>query len=95
MYLGMYGVHSPVNIRQVWDKDWSQRVEHMQVPKGTGLGVRRSKRSLSACYIRRKCHMETYHNSVICRVRLYGHNLVSSLIGGGFSLYLVRLQNVI
>ena len=28
-------------------------------PKGTGPGVQRSKRPLSACHIRRKCSMET------------------------------------
>ena len=54
---------------QVPEKDWSQPVEHMQVPYGTGPGVRRSKRPLSACYIRRKCSMETYHKSVKSRVR--------------------------
>ena len=32
-YLGMFRVHSPVKIRQVWDKDWSQQVKHVQVPK--------------------------------------------------------------
>ena len=31
---------------QVREKDWSQQVEHMQVPNGTGPGVRRSKRPL-------------------------------------------------
>ena len=45
-------------------KDWSQQVEHMQVQNGTGPGLWRSKRPLSACYIRRKCSMETSHNSV-------------------------------
>ena len=33
---------------QVREKDWSQNVEHMQVPNGTGPGVRRSKHPLSA-----------------------------------------------
>ena len=36
----------------------------MHVPNGTGPGVRRSKRSLSACYTRRKCSMETSNKSV-------------------------------
>ena len=40
---------------QVREKNWSQQVEHLQVPFGTGPGVRRSKRPLSACYNRRKC----------------------------------------
>ena len=31
-------------------------------PKGTGPGVRRSKRSLLACHTRCKCSMETTHN---------------------------------
>ena len=38
-------------------------------PKGTGPGVRRSKRPLSACHNRRKCSMETYQNSVKGQVR--------------------------
>ena len=41
----------------------------MQVPKGTGPGVRRSKRPLSACHTRRKCCMETTQNSVKGQVR--------------------------
>ena len=36
------------------DKYWSQEVEHMQVPDGTGQVVRESERPLLACYIRRK-----------------------------------------
>ena len=59
----MFEVNSPEKI-QVREKDWSQQVEHMQVPNGTGPGVRRSKRPLSACYTRRKCSMETSHKSV-------------------------------
>ena len=38
-------------------------------PKGTGPGVRRSKRPLSECHTRRKCSMETTQNSVKGRVR--------------------------
>ena len=38
-------------------------------PKGTGSGVRRSKRPLSACHTRRKCSMDTSQNSVKGRVR--------------------------
>ena len=43
--------------------------EHLQIPNGTGPGVRRSKRPLSACHTRRKCSMETTQNSVKGRVR--------------------------
>ena len=50
--------------RLIRENDWSQRVEHTQVPNGTGLGVRRSKRPLSACYTSRKSSMETSHKSV-------------------------------
>ena len=50
----MFEVNSPEKIRQIREKDWFQQVEHMQVPNGTGPGVRRSKRPLSACYTRRK-----------------------------------------
>ena len=45
-------------------KDWSQQVEHMQVPNDMGPGVRRSKLSQSVCYTRRKCSMETSYKSV-------------------------------
>ena len=38
-------------------------------PKGTGPGVRRSKRPLSACHTRRKCSIETTPNSVKGRGR--------------------------
>ena len=37
-------------------------VEQMQVPKGTGPGVRRSKRPLLACRARCICSMETLYN---------------------------------
>ena len=29
MYLGMFEVNSPETLRQVWEKDLSQQVEHM------------------------------------------------------------------
>ena len=48
---------------------WSQRVEHMQVPNGTGPDVRRSERPLLACPTRRKCYMEATRNSVKGQVR--------------------------
>ena len=51
-------------IRQVWERDWSQQVEYMQVPNGTGPGIRRSTRPLSACYTCRECSMETSHKLV-------------------------------
>ena len=35
----MFEVHSPEKWRQVREKDWSQQVEHMQGPNGTGPGV--------------------------------------------------------
>ena len=35
-------MHSAGKSRQVWVKDWSQQVEHIQVPNGTGPDVRRS-----------------------------------------------------
>ena len=37
-------------------------IEQMQVPKGAGPGVRRSKRPLLACRTRCKCSMETSRN---------------------------------
>ena len=63
-YRGMFEVNSPEKLRQVREKDWSQQLEHMEVPNGTEPGVRRSKRPLSACYTRRKCSFETSHMSV-------------------------------
>ena len=60
-------------VRKITKKDWSQQVEHMQVPKGTGPGIRRSKRPLSACHTRRKCASETYQKLVKGLVRWSGH----------------------
>ena len=65
----MYEVNSPEKLGQVQEKDWSQQVEHMKVPNGTGQGIRRSKRLLSAWYTRRKFSMETSHKSVKGQVR--------------------------
>ena len=62
----MLEVNSPEKIRQVREKDWSQQVEQIQGPNGTGPG---SKRPLSAYYTRRKYSMENSHNSEKCRVR--------------------------
>ena len=68
-YRWMFEVNSREKLRQVWEKDWSQQVEHMQVPNGTGPGARKSKRPLSVCYTRRKYSMKTSHKSVNGRVR--------------------------
>ena len=38
--------------------------QNMQIPNGTGPGVRRSECPLSTCHIRRKCSIETCHKSV-------------------------------
>ena len=38
----MFEVHCPEKQRQVQEKGWSQQVEHMQFPNGTGPGVWRS-----------------------------------------------------
>ena len=38
-----------------FSKEWSQTLEQMQVPNGTGPGVRRSKRPLLAS--RTRCHV--------------------------------------
>ena len=54
-YRGMFEVKSPE--------------KYMQVPNGTRPVVGRSKHPLSACYIRRKCSMETSHKSEKGRVR--------------------------
>ena len=62
---------SEKNYDKFQEKDWSQQVLHMQVPNGTGLGVKRSKCPLSLCYTRRKCSMETTHKSVKGRVWYY------------------------
>ena len=55
--------------------------EHLQIPYGTGPGVRRSKRSLLACHTRCKCSMETTRNSVKVKVGIKVMKLVESLIG--------------
>ena len=51
----------------------------MQVPKGTGPGVRRSKRPLSTCHTRRKCSIETSQNSVCHFMSFSFQNSRSSL----------------
>ena len=60
-YRGMFEVNTPEKLQQVRKKDRSQQVEHMQVLNGTEPGVQSHERSLSACYTRRKCSMETSH----------------------------------
>ena len=91
----MFEMNWPKKLLQFRKKYWYQQVEHMQVPNGTGPGVRRSKRPLSACYTSRKSFIESSHKSINGRVWYKGHGLVKSLIGGGLPLYLVRLQNTI
>ena len=44
-YRGMIEVHSSKKNRQFRVKDWSHQVEHMQVPNGTGPGVRMSEQN--------------------------------------------------
>ena len=62
----MFEVHSPDKQLQDRVKDWSRQVKHMQIPNGTGLGARRSKRS--PVNTRRKYSMETTNHSVIGQV---------------------------
>ena len=63
---------SPNSIVQKNDKfgkrTWLNK-KTMQFRNGTGLGVWRSKRSLSTCHTHCKCSMETSHKSVKGRVR--------------------------
>ena len=48
------------NTQQIRE-DWSQQLEHQQVPKrGTEPSVRKCKHSLLACHIRCKRSMETF-----------------------------------
>ena len=65
----MIELHSLEKSRQVRQKGWSQQVEDMLVPKGTGPGVRRGESSLSACQNVRKCSLKTSRNSVKGRIR--------------------------
>ena len=65
----MFEVNSPEKNTSS-GKGLVSKAEHMQVPNGTGPGVRRSKRPLSACYIHRKCSRETSHKSVKSRFRI-------------------------
>ena len=39
---------------------WSHQLENMKAPNGSGPGVRRSKRFLWACHIRRRCSMTEF-----------------------------------
>ena len=80
-YRGIFEEHSPEKKRQVRKKDWSQRVEYMQVPKGQdqlsgGVSV----------------PVGMPHPSQM----FYGNlSKFGKRSGRGLSLYIVRSQNVI
>ena len=67
----------------------------MQVPNGTGPGVRRSTRPLSACYTRCKCSIKSSHRSIKGRVRYKGHELVKQLLHESSSLQCVTKKKTI
>ena len=54
---GMLEVLKPEKSWQVSENGWSQQIEHMQVPNGTGPGVRRIKRPLSAWQAKHELNM--------------------------------------
>ena len=76
------------------------------LPKGTGPGVRRTKRPLSACHTRRKCSMETTQNSLKGRVRYKvwsvggclciwsGHRMSFNICARESSYCLIRSSNL-
>ena len=71
-YRGIHVVYSKSIVQKNNDKFGKGLVSTSRTyssPKGTGPGVRRSKRPLSACHSRRKCSIETTQNSVKGRVR--------------------------
>ena len=59
MYSGMFEVLSPKKSLQVWEKDKSPPLEHMQRSKREEPGVQRSEGPLSACHTRPERPMET------------------------------------
>ena len=61
----MFEEHSPEKYRQVGEKDCSQQVEHMQVPNGTGQGVKRSKQPLLACHTHCRSPLKPIFSTVI------------------------------
>ena len=67
--------------RQVRE-NWSQQLEHKQVPKrGREPGVRKGNRSLLACHTRCKYSMDTTRNSVKDKLGIMVMKLVESLLG--------------
>ena len=87
-YRGIFEVHSPEKLRQVRKKDWSQQIEHMQVPKGRD--------QVSGGVMVPKRHATPVAN-VLGSHSKFGKrsSSVQSLISRGLSLYMVRSQNVI
>ena len=67
-YRGIFEEHSPEKNNDKFGKGLVSTSRTYASPKGTGPGVRRSKRPLSACHTRSKCSMETTQNSVKGRV---------------------------
>ena len=76
----IFNVRSQEKTRQVW-KNWSQQLEHKQVPKRKEPGVQKGKRSLLVCNTRCKCSMETIRDSVKVKLGIKVMGLVESLIG--------------
>ena len=54
--------NSKVRRQDKFRRDWSRHKNTCKSQSGTGPGVRRSKRPLSACHTRCICSMETLHN---------------------------------
>ena len=80
-YQGVFKMKSREKTQQVRE-NWSQQLEHKQVPKrGTEPGVRKGKRSLLARHTRCKCSMETTRNSVKVKLGTRVMKLMESLIG--------------
>ena len=67
MYLGRFEVRIMDKSRQVWEKDWSQHVEYIQVPNGTKPGVPMS--------IEVDMKMLSMEVELICMVLLIGNAL--------------------
>ena len=93
-YQGVFEVKNRVMIWQVWGI-WSHQLEHNQVPKwggGAEPGVRKGKRSLLSWHIRRKCSMETTHNSVKVKVGNKVMKLVEVWLLGSHCWLRVRMS---
>ena len=81
-YRGVFKVKKNEKRHGKFGKNWSQQLEHKEVPKrGTEPGVRKGKRSLLTCHIRCKCSMETTRYSVKVKLGNRIMRLVESLIG--------------